>query len=200
MVPSLIACSLRPSDCRLAKAKKAADPGDLPRPASVGVDGKPSSVFSPALSSGIGGGHFSCRAVAGRGPQRPTRPAPPGQGVVPGKAVNRGLRGLARGGVFRAPAVASRAVRSYRTFSSLPDPPSPGAIGGLFSVALSVVRDMPNAWALPTAVSCRARTFLTRRPEGRLVRPPVNAPASYAHRSVGTQTRPAGLYLVGAFR
>jgi len=30
------------------------------------------------------------------------------------------LLGLARGGVYRAPAVTSRAVRSYRTFSPLP--------------------------------------------------------------------------------
>lgn len=57
----------------------------------------------------------------------------------------RRLRDLARGGVFRAPRVTTRAVRSYRTFSPLPDPASilrsPRAIGGSFSVALSRARD-----------------------------------------------------------
>ena len=34
----------------------------------------------------------------------------------------KGLHDLARGGVYRAPRVATRAVRSYRTLSPLPDP------------------------------------------------------------------------------
>jgi len=46
------------------------------------------------------------------------------------------LFGLASGGVYPATTVASRAVRSYRTFSPLPVPLP--AIGGVFSVALSV--------------------------------------------------------------
>jgi hypothetical protein len=101
-------------------------------------------------------------------PFRPDRPCPLARG--------QGLLDLARGGVCRAPAVASRAVRSYRTLSPLPDPPSRGAIGGLLSVALSRARDRPGrigsesrptracsgGWALPTTVSCRARTFLRR--------------------------------------
>jgi len=36
----------------------------------------------------------------------------------------------------------------------------PKAIGGLFSVALSLARWPAGGWALPTTVSCRARTFL----------------------------------------
>ena len=43
------------------------------------------------------------------------------------------LFGLAPGGVYPAAAVATGAVRSYRTFS-----PLPGLPGGIFSVALSV--------------------------------------------------------------
>ena len=49
--------------------------------------------------------------------------------------VKRTLFGLASGGVYRAAPVASRAVRSYRTFSPLPVLAN---VGGLFSVALSV--------------------------------------------------------------
>lgn len=44
------------------------------------------------------------------------------------------------------------------------------AIGGVFSVALSLTRDRTGRWALPTIVSCRARTFLSgasRRRSGR---------------------------------
>ncbi len=47
------------------------------------------------------------------------------------------LFGLAPGGVYRARTVTSRAVRSYRTLSPLPDPLA-RAIGGLLSVALVV--------------------------------------------------------------
>ncbi len=67
---------------------------------------------------------------------------PPLSGRPRGRALGEGgrrLRDLARGGVCRAPAVASRAVRSYRTFSPLPEPLR--AIGGFFSVALSLTRD-----------------------------------------------------------
>ena len=49
--------------------------------------------------------------------------------------IKRPLFGLASGGVYRAAPVASRAVRSYRTFSPLPVFAN---VGGLFSVALSV--------------------------------------------------------------
>ncbi len=53
----------------------------------------------------------------------------------------RELRDLARGGVCRAPSLARRAVGSYPTVSPLPEPFR--AIGGLFSVALSLARDRP---------------------------------------------------------
>src|SRR5262249_56448571 len=61
-------------------------------------------------------------------------PLPAGSSDQPGGVARatRPLRGLAPGGVCRAPLVAGRAVRSYRTFS-----PFPPEGGGLFSVALS---------------------------------------------------------------
>ena len=51
------------------------------------------------------------------------------------------LFGLAPHGVYRAPAVAGGAVRSYRTVSPLPLPKEPG---GLFSVALSFASPRPG--------------------------------------------------------
>jgi len=64
-------------------------------------------------------------------------------GRVPGVSPHpRTLRDLSRGGVCRALAVTSKAVVSYTTFSPLPDPHAsfrpPAAIGGMFSVALSL--------------------------------------------------------------
>ena len=52
------------------------------------------------------------------------------------------LFGLAPGGVYPATAVTSGAVRSYRTFSPLPDP-SEERTGGIFSVALAVASPSP---------------------------------------------------------
>lgn len=71
---------------------------------------KPSSV-----SAGAEEDHFSGTAVAGR-----PRAAYPG--LVAGRAAPRPLFGLAPGGVCRAAAVTSRAVRSYRAVSPLPVP------------------------------------------------------------------------------
>ena len=88
-----------------------------------------------------GRGHFSRRAVADavpaaarstrrpidRMPERSTRPhsAGPAAGDKPQRDPSpKGLHDLARGGVYRAPRVATRAVRSYRTLSPLPDPQS----------------------------------------------------------------------------
>jgi len=62
------------------------------------------------------------------------------------------LFGLTPSGVYRATIVTNRAVRSYRTFSPLP------FTGGLFSVALSVGLNTPQA--LPGALPYGARTFL----------------------------------------
>ena len=100
----------------------------------------------------------------------------------------RGLLGLARGGVYRARDVAAAAVRSYRTFSTLPvpTPRAMPAIGGVFSVALSLNRRLtPVArWALPTALSCRARTFLSRvSPAARGRTPLPRPPRLHAHRT-----------------
>ena len=64
--------------------------------------------------------------------QQPTR------GVLIGVGTPRRLFGLAPTGVYRAASVAVRAVGSYPTVSPLPVPFSRTAIGGLFSVALSV--------------------------------------------------------------
>jgi len=49
---------------------------------------------------------------------------------------SRCLLGLAPAGVYHAASVAVRAVSSYLAFSPLPDPK---IVGGVFSVALSVV-------------------------------------------------------------
>jgi len=111
------------------------------------------------------GDHFSARRVAA--PGRESAHAPSRSGLpVPIGRTSRELCDLARGGVYRAPIVANRAVRSYRTISPLPDPGFHPAIGGVFSVALSLTRDRDaeapcsGRWVLPTTVSCRARTFL----------------------------------------
>ena len=58
-------------------------------------------------------------ADAGRAETLSTLPAPLRTGAS-------GLHGLARDGVYRAPAVTDRAVRSYRTLSPLPVPGEPG--------------------------------------------------------------------------
>lgn len=89
-----------------------------------------------------GDGHFS-RARVAANLQQPTRPSiTAGQAAtVTPKAPIRGLHGLARGGVCRAPSVTTRAVGSYPTLAPLPDPTFRRAIGGLLSVALSLARD-----------------------------------------------------------
>ena len=83
------------------------------------------------------------------------------------------LLGLAGGGVCPAGAVTGTAVRSYRTISPLPVSRRIGAIGCVFSVALSL--GLPESsfaisrktgtgprWPLATTVPCPARTFLQR--------------------------------------
>src|SRR5690554_2134606 len=63
-------------------------------------------------------------------------------GVTP----NAPLFGLAPGGVYPATSVTGSAVRSYRTFSPLPQS---GDHGGIFSVALSVGLRLPGVtWRL----------------------------------------------------
>jgi hypothetical protein len=72
---------------------------------------------SPRASSDLPGGPRGPRGAV----QRPRAP----------------LFGLAPGGVYPAVGVATDAVRSYRTISTLPPRPKAG-VGGVFSVALSV--------------------------------------------------------------
>jgi hypothetical protein len=79
---------------------------------------------------------------------------------------SRCLFGLAPAGVYPATTVTSRAVSSYLTFSPLPVPRFPLAIGGVFSVALSVIgptKKVGDAQALPGSVPNGARTFLERQ-------------------------------------
>ena len=99
------------------------------------------------------------------------------------------LFGLAPGGVFPAIAVTGNAVRSYRTFSPLPDP-SPGdcspnhghrrfVLCGTFPhranrqpPALPGVLGRRGGWLLATTVPCGVRTFLPAFPPGdRLIIP-----------------------------
>ncbi len=68
-------------------------------------------------------------------------------GIRTGRATPHPLFGLAPGGVYRATPVTSGPVRSYRTFSPLPVPQA--AIGGLFSVALSVASRRPGVTRHP---------------------------------------------------
>ncbi len=71
------------------------------------------------------------------------------------------LFGLASGGVYPATTVASRAVRSYRTFSPLPV--SLPTIGGMFSAALSVGPcGPPRRYLAP----CPVKPGLSSMPEG----------------------------------
>src|SRR5690606_17089661 len=75
--------------------------------------------------------------------QHPTRAHDPRTGDAPERGA---LLGLARGGVCPAPRVTTRAVRSYRTISPLPV--RLRAIGGVFSVALSLAPGRPLAGVL----------------------------------------------------
>jgi len=79
----------------------------------------------------------------------------PASSSLPGthaaRATPRPLFGLAPGGVCRATSVTSGPVRSYRTLSPLPVRPARtrAAIGGLLSVALSVVSRRPGVTRHP---------------------------------------------------
>jgi len=69
--------------------------------------------------------------------------------------------------------VATRAVRSYRTFSPLPAPPERRRLGGIFSVALSVGSHPPGVTWHPALRSpdFPPRTNCSRRLSGRLPSP-----------------------------
>ena len=82
------------------------------------------------------------------------------------RATSRRLFGLAPAGVYPATPVARRAVRSYRTISTLPDPTlsrGPSAVSFLWHCP-SHPRDESRgcAQALPGSLPCGARTFLDR--------------------------------------
>ena len=94
-------------------------------PARVRAARKPNSVPRTGCPE-RGGGHVSTPTVA----RRMMSDLP---GDSPG-GVDASLFGLAPCGVYRAPDITARAVRSYRTFSPLP---LRERRGGLFSVALS---------------------------------------------------------------
>jgi hypothetical protein len=84
---------------------------------------------------------------------------------------NPSLFGLAPCGVCPARRITAAAVRSYRTFSPLPEP---CGAGGMFSVALSVERSRPykrggSSRTLSGTLLCGVRTFLPscdERPSG----------------------------------
>lgn len=75
---------------------------------------------------------------------------------------NACLFGFAPSGVYLAVRVATSAVSSYLAISTLPDRVLRPAIGGIFSVALSVALGLStySAQALPGTLPCGARTFL----------------------------------------
>ena len=98
-------------------------------------------------------------------PSRHASPAKP-EGL-PG---NPSLFGLAPCGVCPARRITAAAVRSYRTFSPLPEPCGPG---GMFSVALSVERSRPYKRGCPPGrypAHCSAEfglsSVLRQRPSG----------------------------------
>jgi hypothetical protein len=94
-----------------------------------------------------------------------------GSKLPSGRAAPRPLFGLASGGVCRATAVTSRAVRSYRTLSPLPVPPrGPSAVCSLLHCP-SPSDARPLAGTLP----CEARTFLdaARAPRSSLASRPL---------------------------
>lgn len=68
----------------------------------------------------------------------------------------QGVHGISTRKVYPRPGLHRKAVRSYRTFSPLPRP----GPGRLFSVTLSVPRQLPESHRLGGAVLCVVRTFL----------------------------------------
>ena len=106
-------------------------------------------------------GHFSAPPVARR-LERSTRLCSfekPGQARQPGSE-SRGtqrLRDLARDGVFRAPGVTTRAVRSYRTFSPLPDLSKPASERRGTREPSAVY----SLWHFPAPLICPGRVGVT---------------------------------------
>ncbi len=147
--------------------------------------GKPSSVLPPRPCPLTGARGREAWAAISLAPPLPTGssglPAPefdrtdrPGQPSSTSRTPGQGLFDLARGGVCRAPAVASRAVRSYRTVSPLPDPdcsghrrsvlcgtfprPAVGRVGVTHHRVLSC-SDFPQTRLREPAAASRAKRF-----------------------------------------
>jgi len=94
--------------------------------------------------------------------QQPTRTVMPDPHWQPRKAAAPSLLGLAPSGVCHACAVASPAVRSYRTFSPLPAVGSGLPVGRRFDLCGTVPRVAP-AGCYPALLIRGARTFLPPR-------------------------------------
>ena len=105
-------------------------------------------------------------------------PSPGTSSDLPGNGAGRAmvpLFGLAPGGVYPANPVTRGAVRSYRTISPLPVPRRNGAIGGIFSAALSVGSRLPGVTWHPALWSPDFPPWPTpQRLSGRL--PPLLSP------------------------
>jgi hypothetical protein len=120
-------------------------------------------------------GHSSGPRITAR-LKRPTRRlwrAEPAR--VPGKAEaslgNPSLFGLAPCGVCPARRITAAAVRSYRTFSPLPEPCGPG---GMFSVALSVQpawAGRPGRYPAHCSAEFGLSSVLRQRPSGPAANP-----------------------------
>src|SRR5208282_3318458 len=116
-------------------------------------------------------------------PSRHASPAKP-EGL-PG---NPSLFGLAPCGVCPARRITAAAVRSYRTFSPLPEPCGPG---GMFSVALSVERPAyKSAGVLPDVIR---HTALRSSDFPPVSRPPQHAKSRRAGDPGATSDRPVRL-------
>jgi hypothetical protein len=129
---------------------------------------KPGSVWRGRVSPSARDGHSSGTAVARR-LERPTR-ATARRRARKHCCLQSPLFGLAPGGACRAPDVAARAVRSYRTLSPLPRDAglADRLRGGLLSVALSLGFPPPDVIRRRVSVEPGLSSALRQRPSGRL--------------------------------
>jgi len=146
-------------------------------------------------------GHSSGPRIAA-GLKRPTRRLwRTGPARAPGYAEaspgNPSLFGLAPCGVCPARCITAAAVRSYRTFSPLPEP---CGSGGIFSVALSVERSRPYKRGGPPGrypAHCPAEfglsSVLRQRPSG----PAANSIIIFDCLPPGRRSQVAGLRTLG---
>ena len=163
---------IRTSDLRLRRPTLY--PTELRAPAGWEAN-KPSSVSRDREVD-----HLSGTAVTRR-LERPTRDSH-GLAAVSARATPSSLLGLAPGGVYRAAPVTRDAVGSYPTVSPLPVPLR--AIGGLFSVALSVASRRPGVTRHPALWSSDFPRPQLRRPRSTLASDPVKQhPPSTRHRA-----------------